>query len=125
MEQEIGLTLFERSKFGMRPTPQGELFAAEVQRSYSGLARVKAAAIRQGLVGELVVAALPVLSDGFAARALGGLAVAQFPGVRAIPFQAARSWEVVALRGALPGDLSGQSSQLAVSPVTSPLMRSR
>ncbi|HYE44254.1 MAG TPA: LysR family transcriptional regulator, partial [Caulobacter sp.] len=83
LEQQTGLNLFERGKFGMRPTPQGELFAIEVQRSYSGLARVKAAAaaIRQGLVGELVIAALPVLSDGFAARALGGFAVAA-PDVR-------------------------------------------
>lgn len=83
LEQETGLTLFERGKFGMRPTPQGELFAVEVERSYTGLARVKAAAaaIRQGLVGELVLAALPVLSDGFAARALGGFAAAA-PNVR-------------------------------------------
>jgi DNA-binding transcriptional LysR family regulator len=83
LEQETGLVLFERGKFGMRPTAQGELFATEVERSYSGLARVKAAAaaIRQGLVGELVLAALPVLSDGFAARALGAFALAA-PDVR-------------------------------------------
>ena len=78
LESRTGLTLFERGKFGMRPTQQGELLAAEVERSYAGLARVAAAAeaIRQGLVGSLVIGALPVLSEGLVARAVGTFAAA-------------------------------------------------
>lgn len=83
LESRTGLTLFERGRFGMRPTQQGELLAAEIERSYAGLARVAAAAeaIRQGLVGSLAIGALPVLSEGFVARAVGTFA-ASAKGVR-------------------------------------------
>ena len=76
LESRTGLTLFERGRFGMRPTQQGELLAAEIERSYAGLARVAAAAeaIRQGLIGSLAIGALPVLSEGFVARAVGTFA---------------------------------------------------
>jgi DNA-binding transcriptional LysR family regulator len=78
LEQDTGLTLFERGRFGMRPTTQGELFAQEVRRSYAGLGRLKAVAdaIRQGVIGDLSIGALPVLSEGFVARAMGTFAAA-------------------------------------------------
>lgn len=78
LESRTGLTLFERGRFGMRATAQGDLLAAEIERSYAGLSRVAAAAeaIRQGLIGSLSIGALPVLSEGFVARAVGTFAAA-------------------------------------------------
>lgn len=75
LEQATGLVLFERGRFGMRPTPEGTMLAEEVRRSLSGLERVTAAArsIRQGVQGRIVVGAIPVYAEGFVARAVGQL----------------------------------------------------
>ncbi|HYE45128.1 MAG TPA: LysR family transcriptional regulator [Caulobacter sp.] len=75
LEQATGLTLFERGRFGMRPTAEGAMFAKEVRRSLSGLERLAASAraIRQGVRGRIVVGAIPVYAEGFVARAVGRL----------------------------------------------------
>lgn len=76
LEDRTGLTLFERGRFGMRPTAEGALLAEEVRRSFAGLDRVAVAAqaIRQGMRGSLVVSALPIYAEGLVARAVGALA---------------------------------------------------
>ena len=76
LEARTGLTLFERGRFGMRPTAEGALLAEEVRRSFAGLDRVAVAAqaIRQGMRGNLVVSALPIYAEGLVARAVGALA---------------------------------------------------
>lgn len=73
LEARTGMVLFERGRFGMRPTAEGELFAQAVRQSFSGLDRVAAAAdaIRQGSRGQVVVTSFPVYADGFVAEALG------------------------------------------------------
>ncbi|MDQ0463478.1 DNA-binding transcriptional LysR family regulator [Caulobacter ginsengisoli] len=75
LEQVTGLTLFERGRFGMRPTAEGAMFAEEVRRSFSALDRVAASAqaIRQGVRGRIVVGAIPAYGEGFVARAIGRL----------------------------------------------------
>jgi DNA-binding transcriptional LysR family regulator len=84
LEQSTGLVLFERGRFGMRPTAEGAMLAEEVRRSLSGLERVAASAraIRQGVRGRIVVGAIPVYAEGFVARAVGRL-VAGAPDVDA------------------------------------------
>ncbi|MDQ0463475.1 DNA-binding transcriptional LysR family regulator [Caulobacter ginsengisoli] len=76
LEKQTGLTLFERGRFGMRPTAEGLLFGEAVRRSFAGLDRITAAAeaIRRGVRGQLVIAALPVYADGFVHHAIGRLA---------------------------------------------------
>ena len=44
LETRTGLTLFERGRFGMRPTAEGALLAEEVRRSFAGLDRIAVAA---------------------------------------------------------------------------------
>lgn len=80
LEERTGLSLFERGRFGMRPTAEGALLADEVRRSFAGLDRITLAAdaIRQGLRGNFSIAALPIYADGLVARAIGAL-VAEAP----------------------------------------------
>ncbi len=76
LEARTGLTLFERGRFGMRPTAEGALLAEEVRRSFAGLDRIAVAAdaIRNGMKGNLVVATIPLYAEGLVARAVGALA---------------------------------------------------
>ncbi|MDQ0463474.1 DNA-binding transcriptional LysR family regulator [Caulobacter ginsengisoli] len=76
LEQQTGLTLFDRGRFGMRPTAEGLLLAEEIRRSFVGLERLAASAqaIRGGLRGQIVVTAMPVYGEGFVTRALARLA---------------------------------------------------
>lgn len=77
LEARTGLTLFERGRFGMRPTAEGALLAEEVRRSFAGLDRIAIAAdaIRRGMRGHLNISALPIYAEGLAARAVGALAL--------------------------------------------------
>lgn len=76
LEAGTGLDLFERGRFGMRLTAAGELLADEVRKSFAGLGRIAAvaAAVRQGLHGRIVVAAVPAYGEGFVTEALGAFA---------------------------------------------------
>jgi len=77
VEASTGLTLFERSRHGMRPTAEGMLLAEEVRGSFAGLDRIELAAeaIRQGMKGSLVIGASPLYTDGIIARAAGALSL--------------------------------------------------
>jgi DNA-binding transcriptional LysR family regulator len=76
LEKQTGLVLFERGKFGMRPTAEGLLFGETVRRSFAGLDRITAAAeaIRRGVRGQLMIVTLPVYADGLVHHAIGRLA---------------------------------------------------
>lgn len=77
LEAGAGLTLFERSRHGMRPTAEAALLAEEVRGSFAGLDRIALAAeaIRQGMKGSLVIGASPLYTDGILARAAGALSL--------------------------------------------------
>ncbi|NBB15888.1 LysR family transcriptional regulator [Caulobacter sp. SLTY] len=77
LETRTGLTLFERGRFGMRPTAEGALLDEEVRRSFSGLDRIAIAAeaIRQGMRGQLSIATLPVYAEGLVGRAVAALSL--------------------------------------------------
>ena len=66
LERRCGLTLFERGRFGMRLTPEGEVLLAAVQRNFSGLRAVErtVADMRSGAQGLLTFMAMPVVSEG-------------------------------------------------------------
>ncbi|WP_312831112.1 LysR family transcriptional regulator [Pantoea eucrina] len=65
LEQQLGLTLFERVRGRLQPTMQALSLFEEVQRSWYGLDRILDAAegLRQFRHGELSVACLPVFSQ--------------------------------------------------------------
>lgn len=75
LEERTGLDLFERGRFGMRLTAVGELFAEEVRASFTGLDRLTAAAsaLRRGLRGRIVIAALPIHAQGLVAELVGDM----------------------------------------------------
>ena len=83
LEARTGLTLFERGRFGMRPTAEGALLAEQVRRSFAGLDRIKQAAeaIRLGLKGRFHIAGLLFYAEGLLPRAIGALA-AEAPGLQ-------------------------------------------
>ena len=66
LERRCGLTLFERGRFGMSLTPEGEVLLAAVQRNFSGLRAVERALadMRTGAQGLLTFMAMPVISEG-------------------------------------------------------------
>lgn len=76
LEQNTGLVLFDRGRFGMRPTAEGSMLADEVRRSFSGLDRVTAAAqaIGKGIRGRIAIGALQIYAEGMVAQAIGRLA---------------------------------------------------
>lgn len=76
LEGRTGLTLFERGRFGMRPTAEGALLDEEVRRSFAGLDRIALAAdaIRRGMKGQLSISTMPLYAEGLVARAIGALA---------------------------------------------------
>lgn len=77
LERRTGLTLFERGRFGMRPTAEGALLDEEVRRSFAGLDRIAIAAeaIRQGMRGSLGIATLPLYAEALVGRAIAALAL--------------------------------------------------
>jgi DNA-binding transcriptional LysR family regulator len=72
LEAELGFALFDRVKGRMVPTPEGQLFFREVEHSFLGLERLRAAAgrIRESGSGLLKVGCLPALCAGVMAPAI-------------------------------------------------------
>ncbi|MDB5415708.1 MAG: LysR family transcriptional regulator [Rubritepida sp.] len=72
LEAAIGFPLFLRGQGAARLTPEGEAFLREVDRTFTGLDRLRIAAqdIRNFGTGRLRVACLPALSGGLMADAL-------------------------------------------------------
>jgi len=78
LEEEVGFRLFDRVKGRLKPTAEGQLLFAEVQRSFIGLDRIASVAgeIRQGRRGTIALGAMPtaaslltrVMRDFIAAR---------------------------------------------------------
>ncbi|MFY8106764.1 MAG: LysR family transcriptional regulator [Elstera sp.] len=62
-EDQIGLTLFQRIRGRLHPTPEGLALFAEVQKIYSGLESLKKLArnLKDGRTGRLRIAASPAL----------------------------------------------------------------
>jgi DNA-binding transcriptional LysR family regulator len=71
-EQTLGLTLFNRIKGKLVPTPEGEALFNEVDAFYQQAVKVDefARALAQGPSGALRIAASPSLSRGFMSRAI-------------------------------------------------------
>ena len=72
LEGALGFQLFSRGQGAARLTPEGEAFLREVEHSFSGLERLRAAAqdIRSFGTGRLRLACAPALSGRFMAEAL-------------------------------------------------------
>lgn len=72
LEATIGFPLFLRGQGAARLTPEGEAFLREVERAFSGLDRLRAAAqdIRNFGTGRLRLACLPALAGGVMVEAL-------------------------------------------------------
>lgn len=82
LEQQLGLALFDRVKGRLQPTAQAYALFEEVQRSYVGLERIAATALRlrQFAQGQLTVVCLPALSHALLPGACARL-LAKHPGV--------------------------------------------
>lgn len=74
LERSIGFALFDRIKGRLVPTPEGQLFHAEVARSFIGMIQLSqtAARIRDFGSGKLRIASLSALSTSIVPRALKG-----------------------------------------------------
>lgn len=71
LEHELGLQLFRRHGSQVVPTREAELLHAEVERHFSGAARIREAAeaIRQANAGQLHLGCMPNLATGCVPRA--------------------------------------------------------
>lgn len=87
LEHSIGFDLFERVKSRLLPTPEGQLFHREVERSFAGLTHLRSAAARIHDIGsgDLRVACLSAFSANLLPIALSRFH-AEHPNV-AITFQ--------------------------------------
>jgi DNA-binding transcriptional LysR family regulator len=67
LQQQLGLTLFERRGTGLVPTSEALSLYAEVERAFVGLERISqmATELRTRRAGFLRIAALPALANGF------------------------------------------------------------
>ncbi|MCJ2036730.1 LysR family transcriptional regulator [Methylobacterium sp. J-068] len=83
LEAELGFALFVRGHGSATPTPEGEAFAREVERTYAGLDHLRHAArqIRELGTGPLRIACQPSLASGLLPRAVRRLD-AEHPGIR-------------------------------------------
>jgi DNA-binding transcriptional LysR family regulator len=83
LEADLGFALFVRGHGSALPTPEGEAFAREVERTYAGLDQLRQAArqIREIGTGSLRVACQPSLASRLVPRAIRQLDSAS-PGVR-------------------------------------------
>jgi DNA-binding transcriptional LysR family regulator len=72
-EASCGLKLFDRGRFGMRLTAEGQLLLDAVQRSYAGLKVIGDAVdfIRAGARGSLRFVTIPVIGEGILSDLLG------------------------------------------------------
>lgn len=70
LEYETGLALFHRRGNTVVPTAEAHALLAEVERSFIGLAQIRAFAddLRSGRGGSLRIAALPAMAAGFLPR---------------------------------------------------------
>ena len=72
LEREVGFALFDRVRGRLVPTPEGQLFFADVGASFSGLDRLRAAAarIRDFGSGSIRLASLAALGSTLVPRAI-------------------------------------------------------
>lgn len=72
LETQAGLSLFERVRGRLNPTPEARAFLQEVDRSFVGLDLLmhRLQSLRQFGVGRLLLACYPALGMGFAPRCL-------------------------------------------------------
>lgn len=82
-ELACGLKLFDRGRFGMRLTAEGQVLLESVQRSFAGLKAIAdtVEGIRAGAFGSLSLVTIPALGEGIFADLLGEFLGAQ-PNVR-------------------------------------------
>jgi DNA-binding transcriptional LysR family regulator len=73
LQQQLGLTLFERRGTGLVPTSEALSLYAEVERAFVGLERIAemATELRTRRAGFLRIAVLPALANGFLPRFVG------------------------------------------------------
>ncbi|MBN9408502.1 MAG: LysR family transcriptional regulator [Burkholderiales bacterium] len=78
IELQLGITLFERSRNRLRPTPEAEALYAEVEQVYRGVGRIaeRAAELKEGTHLALRVLASPSTGLEAVPRALARLAAA-------------------------------------------------
>ena len=83
MEASCGLKLFDRGRFGMRLTPEGQLLLDAVSRSYAGLKLIGDTVdnIRAGAEGSLRFVTFPVIGEGILGDLLADFMAAR-PGMR-------------------------------------------
>lgn len=83
LEAELGFLLFSRGHGSALPTPEGEAFAREVERTYAGLDHLRDAArqIKELGTGPLRVACQPSLASRLLPRAIQRLST-ECPGAR-------------------------------------------
>lgn len=83
LERDLGFSLFVRGHGSAVPTPEGEAFGREVERTYAGLDHLREAArrIRELGTGPLRVACQPALVARLLPRAVGRIQAAH-PGAR-------------------------------------------
>lgn len=101
LEQSVGFPLFERIKGRLQPTTQGQAFYLEVERAFVGLDRLQQAAtgIRQQQGGQLVVAAMPLLSNLFLPEVLRQCLVTGFAdSVRLLTYRSEEVLQRVAIQ---------------------------
>jgi len=79
LEEETDLILFDRARRRLRPTPEAQRFATEVEGLFAAARRVEQVAndMRSTGVGELRVACLPLLGAELLPRLLADFAAAQ------------------------------------------------
>ena len=100
LEQEVSFALFDRVRGRLVPTPEGQLFFADVGASFAGLSRLRAATarIRDFGSGSIRIASLAALGSTLVPRAVKRFRDAH-PGI-AITLHVASS---VAVRDLVPG----------------------
>ena len=81
LQQQLGLTLFERRGTGLVPTSEALSLYAEVERAFVGLDRISqmATELRTRRAGFLRIAALPALANGFLPRFAGQFLMGWMP----------------------------------------------
>ncbi len=107
-EQTLGLTLFNRVKGKLVPTPEGEALFREVDEFYQQAVKVDefARALAQGPSGTLRIAASPSLSRGLVSRAISAF-VQRYPQIR-VNFR-------TTLLNSMPQEVLSNKVDLAVS----------
>jgi DNA-binding transcriptional LysR family regulator len=73
LERDCGFRLVDRGRFGMRPTPEGDILLASIQRNFAGMSAIERTVsdLREGVHGALWAAAIPVVAEGALGERLG------------------------------------------------------